>query len=144
MSRDGKQLALARGATNNDVKEITFEKWNTIDSICWLPDGSGLLITAIEPERRNTQVWYASYPHGAVRRLTNDPNNYQDISVTADGRSAVTVLSEGTSDIWIAPEGDASRASQITSNRFDGLSGIAWTPDGKIVHGSNVSRTRAI
>ena len=123
-------------------KQITFEKWNTIDSICWLPDGTGLLITAIEPERRNTQVWYASYPHGAVRRLTNDLNNYQDISVTADGRSAVTVLSEGTSDIWIAPEGDASRASQITSNRFDGLSGIAWTPDGKIVHGSNVSGTR--
>jgi Tol biopolymer transport system component len=54
----------------------------------------------------------------------------------------VTVLSEGTSDIWITPEGDASRASQITFNKFDGVPGIAWTADGRIIHGSNASGTR--
>ena len=120
-------------------KQLTSEKWNAIETICWLPDGGGLAVTASEPERRNTQIWYASYPGGEVRRITNDLNNYQNVSLTADGASLVTVLSEGTSDIWVMPAGDASRAAQITSNRFDGVTGIAWTPDGRIVHGSRVS-----
>jgi serine/threonine protein kinase len=99
-SPDGERIAVAlrgsgpgsayRNVTTVQVKDraekqITLEKWNAIHSICWLPDGSGLLIAAIEPERKNTQIWYASYPGGEVRRLTNDLNNYEDISVTADG-----------------------------------------------------------
>ena len=40
------------------------------------------------------------------------------------------------SNIWIAPGGDASRATQITSNNSEGMSGVRWTPDGRIVYTS--------
>jgi Tol biopolymer transport system component len=43
------------------------------------------------------------------------------------------------SDVWMIPEGDSSRASQITTNRVDGIGGISWTPDGRIVHVSRAS-----
>ena len=41
-------------------------------------------------------------------------------------------------DIWVAPDGDAGRATQfksVSSNR-DGFDGLRWTPDGKIVFNS--------
>ncbi|PYS67033.1 MAG: hypothetical protein DMF73_20285, partial [Acidobacteria bacterium] len=118
---------------------LTSQQWDEIESVCWLPDDSGLVITAIEGERRNAQIWFVSYPAGEVRRITNDLDNYRNVSLTTDGGNLVSVLSEGTSNVWIAPNGDASRASQITSNRFDGIGGIAWTPDGRIVHVSRAS-----
>jgi Tol biopolymer transport system component len=43
------------------------------------------------------------------------------------------------SNIWVAPNGDARRAKQITSSRVDGMGGISWTPDGKIVCESRAS-----
>jgi hypothetical protein len=38
-------------------------------------------------------------------------------------------------DIWIAPDGDAGRATQFksVSSNMDGLDNVRWTPDGKIV-----------
>jgi Tol biopolymer transport system component len=66
-------------------------------------------------------------------------NNYRNVSLTTNGGSLVTVLSEGISNVWVAPVGDANRAAQITSNRFDGIGGIAWTPDGRIVRVSRAS-----
>ena len=123
-------------------KQITSEAWGVIRSICWLPDGGGLLVTASDPDRRNTQVFYSSYPGGQVEAVTNDLDNYEDISITVDGTSAVTVRSEGVAEIWIAATADLSHASKITSNQFDGVKGIAWTPDGKIVHSSNKSGSK--
>lgn len=155
-SPDGEKIAFAlknsapgpasRNITTVQVKtgteqQLTSEKWNAIETICWLHDGSGLVVTASEPERRNTQIWLASYPTGEVRRITNDLNNYQNASLTTDGANLVTVINEGTSDVWVAAVRDTNRATQITSNRFDGVSGIDWTPDGRIVHGSRVSGT---
>ena len=158
-SPDGERIAISvrDGGTANsffnvtmvqtrDGKEnqLTSEKWSSIHQVGWLPDGRGLLVTALTPERTNTQVWFASYPGGQTRRITNDLNNYEGISVTTGALSAVTVLSEGSSDVWVAAAEDLSRATKVTSNRFDGVAGLDWTPDGKIVHVSNVSGERDI
>jgi serine/threonine protein kinase len=158
-SPDGERIAIALrdsrtansffNVTMVEIKErkesrLTAEKWSSIHQIGWLPDGRGILVTAIAPERTNTQVWYASYPGGQVRRITNDLNNYEGISTTSGALSAVTVLSEGSSDVWVAAGEDLSHASKITSNRFDGVAGLAWTPDAKIVHVSNVSGNRDV
>jgi serine/threonine protein kinase len=153
-SPDGDHIAVAlRGADtfrnvvvvdvkSRTEKRLTSQQWNNIHTICWLPDGNGLLITAIDPERKNTQVFYSSYPEGRVERITNDLNNYEDLSVTSDGTGAVTVRSEGESDVWISSIDDLTNAKPITSNKFDGVGGIAWTPDGRLVHSSNESGTR--
>jgi len=153
-SPDGDHIALAlRGedsyrnvfvvdVKNRTAKKLTSQQWNAIHTICWLRDGSGVLITAIDPERKNTQIFYSSYPGGKVEKVTNDLNNYEDLSVTSDGMGAVTVRSEGESDIWVSSNEDLTNAKQITSNKFDGVTGMAWSPDGKLLHGSNESGTR--
>ncbi|MGH9803502.1 MAG: TolB family protein, partial [Blastocatellia bacterium] len=56
------------------------------------------------------------------------------MSLTEGSRVMVTVQSETTSSIWVVPQNDASRARRITSGKYDGSGGLAWTPDGRIVY----------
>jgi Tol biopolymer transport system component len=153
-SPDGKLLA--SGVTNYDPGEgraaatvvevqveggaerpITSHTWPpNVRQVAWLADGSGLVLLAVEQGTSSAQVWYLSYPGGEVRKITNDLNNYSQLSLTADSSALVTVQTEGASSVWVAPQGDASRAKQISSSRYDGAQGLSWMPSGRIVYTS--------
>lgn len=123
-------------------QQITHQQWRSVGQLAWLSDGSGMIVAASDKESYpSQQIWHVSYPGGEVRRITNDTNDYGGISLTADSNALGTVQTQQNSNIWIAPGGDASRATQITSNNSDGLSGVCWAPDGRIVY---TSRTRSL
>jgi Tol biopolymer transport system component len=112
--------------------------------IAWVAVGQGVILGASEQGTGSfdaQQIWYLSYPEGEAHRITNDLNNYTGMSLTADSNRLVTVQSETSSKIWLAPNGDANRATPTTSGmgKIDGRDGLAWTPDGKIVYASNAS-----
>jgi eukaryotic-like serine/threonine-protein kinase len=117
-------------------KPISSHRWSRLGRMAWLRDGSGLVFTANENIASPSQLWYVSYPSGEVHRITNDLNDYLDVSLTADSSALVTVQSEQVSNIWVAPNENPSRSNQITSSKFDGLKSFSWTPDGKIVYDS--------
>ena len=114
------------------------ELYSTSDALgrpTWLPDGSALLVPKGERSRfLRGQLWYFPYPSGEPRRLTNDLTDYQlcCLDVTRDGKTVVDTELTWSSDLWIAPAGDAARAEPITSNGFT-ASRLSWTPDGRIV-----------
>ena len=89
-----------------------------------------MVVSAADEPGSNSQISYVSYPGGAVRSITNDLNDYLTLSLAADSSALVAVQSDKLSDIWIIPDGDTSRAAQITNDRFAGVGGISWTPDG--------------
>jgi Tol biopolymer transport system component len=120
-------------------KAISSQRWWRVGHMAWLRDGSGLIFTAREGVASPSQIWYISYPGGEAHRITNDLNDYLGMSLTADSSALATVQSEQVSNIWIAPNDNARRASQLTHSKFDGLESISWTPDGKIVYDSAAS-----
>ncbi len=133
----GTAVLMAIPVKDKTATQITSQQWLNIGEICWLRDGSGLVFIAIEGHSGlNRQIWYVSYPGGEVRRVTNDLVDYKNVSLTADSSALVTVQTDRISNIWLAPNGDAGRSTQVTSNRSDGWLGIAWSPDGKIVYSS--------
>ena len=121
-------------------------EWLSLGSLAWTADGSALLVSAVERGGTNRQLWRIAYPGGAVTRITNDLANYDGVSLSSDSRLLVTVLSETLSTIWIMPASDPAGARAITSGprRDDGRSGLAWTPDGRIVYGSSTDGTPQI
>ncbi len=122
---------------DGSIMNITSKRWGRIDQIAWLSDGSGVLMSAADRSSGYFfQVWFVSYPGGEARRITHDLNNYLRTSLTNDSNTLLTINSDWLSDIWIAPTAGLDRASQITSGKYDGLLGIAWTPQGKIVYAS--------
>jgi serine/threonine protein kinase len=122
--------------TDGSEKPISSRRWWRVWRMAWLRDGSGIIFAANERLAGPSQIWYVSYPDGEVHRITNDLNDYVDISLSADSSSLVTVQSEQNSNIWIAPNDNLHNASQITSGKFDGLMSLSWSPDGKVVYGS--------
>ena len=153
-SPDGKLIASgvlnfdpARGAVSSVVevqvesgteRAITSQNWpaGSVGQVVWLADGSGLALIAFDLATSSNQIWHLSYPDGVARRITNDVNNYSRLSVTADSSALVTVQTETAAGVWVAPQGDASRARQVSSGRYDGTQGLAWMPGGKIVYTS--------
>jgi eukaryotic-like serine/threonine-protein kinase len=117
-------------------KQISSHRWWRLGRTAWLRDASGLVFNARDSIASPSQIWYVSYPGGEAHRITNDLNDYLDVSLTADSSALVTVQSEQISNIWDSPNQNTNRSSQITSSKFDGLQSISWTPDGKIVYDS--------
>jgi eukaryotic-like serine/threonine-protein kinase len=119
-------------------KPLTSQKLPYVAQVAWLSGGSGLAMLAIAPDERKSpqQLWRLSYPGGELRRITNDLNSYTSLSLTEDSNALVTVQSNQSSRIWIAPKGDAVNARQISSGAEDGSGGLCWTPEGRIVYQS--------
>jgi Tol biopolymer transport system component len=87
----------------------------------------------------NAQLFELSYPGAEVRRITNDLNFYSGDSITSDGSALATVQVTLTGNLKVAGFGSSASFSpprEITSgiSRADGISGIVWTPDGKIIY----------
>ncbi len=118
---------------------LTAHQWENVGQVAWLADGSGLLVAATEAQESLTQVWSLAWPGGETRRITHDLNAYANLSLSADAATLTTVRRDQFVYIWVAPAGDASRAVQITTGvqRDDGIRGLAWTPDGRIVYRSS-------
>jgi eukaryotic-like serine/threonine-protein kinase len=153
-SPDGKRIAVSDNPTGEfdkyavEVVEVASKTktrvgstdWLSPDQMAWLPDGSAILFNArVARTSLNAQLFELSYPGAEVRRITNDLNFYSGASITSDGSALATVQVSLTGSLWIANFGSSTSFSpprQISSgiSRADGISGIVWTPDGRIIY----------
>jgi len=119
-------------------KILSNHEWRMVEDPSWLADRSGLVLAALEPGSSAEQLWLLSYPGGQPRRITNDPNSYYQVSLSADSSTIAAIQGETLSTLWSAMEGRTESARRITSDDkdSDGLVGMCWTPDGHIVFSS--------
>ncbi len=117
-SPDGKQIAsvtfsfgeVLSGVQLQDVasaKAQTLARFNNLalGDLAWLPDGRGLLTTyqsKLSPLAPN-QVGFISNPAGQFRGVTKDTNNYQSLSLSADGKTLATVQQKATPTLYLMP-----------------------------------------
>jgi serine/threonine protein kinase/Tol biopolymer transport system component len=155
-SPDGKMIAInvaTNGGTNpaqlvgvpvSDGAEriLMSEKFDFIARTLWLGNGSGLVFSANQKfSSPGTQIFLVSYPSGQARRITNDLNSYglESIGLTADGNTIVTTQRDVSAQISVVDAGkDTSQAARVSNGKYDGMSGLAWTPENRIVY---VTRT---
>jgi Tol biopolymer transport system component len=108
--------------------------------LAWLGDGSALVFDATDQYggrwNSNSQLWTIAYPAGTLRRITHDGASYASLAATSAGRTLVAVREEVRASLWVAPDGDTTRARPITtsSGGREGATGIDWTLDGRIVY----------
>jgi Tol biopolymer transport system component len=115
---------------------LTPFRWNYVGQPVWLPDGSGILLSASDRPGSPMQVWNVSLPGGDTTRITHDLNNYDNLGLTADASRLTAVQVQSVSNIWVAPEADARGARQVKSETGE-LEVLAWTRDGQIVYRSS-------
>lgn len=150
-SPDGSLLACGAGSAGPHVeilivringgleRTISISPLTLTGSMTWLPNGRGLLLNGFEKDHIGTQIWYLPYPVGAPRRITNDLSSYSSLSVTGDSISIASVQFDSQDNIWIYSQTDgAAHQIPLSTSRLDGVSGMSWTPDGKLVYTSDL------
>jgi eukaryotic-like serine/threonine-protein kinase len=115
--------------------------WGFLRDIQWLPSGHAFLATGLDFSGIATpQIWQVAYPSGERTRVTNDLNSYVGASVSADGRSLATVQTATVAGIYVGDRpGEEPRRVTGGPGVADGLAGLAFLPDGRIVYSSSAS-----
>jgi Tol biopolymer transport system component/DNA-binding winged helix-turn-helix (wHTH) protein len=159
-SPDGKFLAIATAVNDNKSQELRListadglerafgdRQWGCIKNLTWQDDGLLLIVSTSEVARRS-EIWFVPYPSGEPRHITNDLNQYYGPTMSASSKGTLAVLSaQIESEIWIAPDGDASRAHlafQGTPTLYEAVDGLTWTPDGHLLFSGYVGDAQDI
>jgi DNA-binding winged helix-turn-helix (wHTH) protein/Tol biopolymer transport system component len=111
-------------------------EWLVAGRVAW-PLRDMVLLVASDEESKPRQVWRVGRS-GAPQRVTNDFNNYSQLSVSRDGSSVLTIQGERTSTLWTIDVGEDSTARQLThgGSSIDGSMGVAFAGSGQIVYTS--------
>jgi eukaryotic-like serine/threonine-protein kinase len=153
-SPDGSTIVVTAGSGGGEdsllgvsVADGGVRKFSTLGvplgQAAWLADQSGLLVAVKDYSKgSHGQVWYVSYPAGRIEKLTNDLSDYSPLTLSTSKSASelVTISSEITSAVWVAPKGNPADAQQITSasptvNLLDWLGDktlVYSTPNGEI------------
>jgi eukaryotic-like serine/threonine-protein kinase len=131
-----REYPAAVSVTDGAIKEIGNTRWGAVGRIGWLVDGSAFIAACGEPGTRVNQYYLISYPDGTARPITNDLNNYSDLSLTSDTNTLAAVQEDRAFNVWVAPGGDARSLQQLTfgSFKYEGSDALHWTPDGHILY----------
>ncbi len=151
-SPDGKLIAVpAYSVTEKTYREIILVnvadksmntinpgRWNSIEKLVWLADGSGFLMNASEENSSLLQIWHVDRQGSEARQIIKDPSHYVGLSATKDSRVVLTMKRERVTSVWIHT-GTSDSPVPISSSRYLGATGIIWTADGKFVLASNIN-----
>jgi Tol biopolymer transport system component len=137
--REGSGKVIAVSVEDGSVETLAEPGWVFVAQVAWLSDATGLVAVARSAEQEAAQLWLVPLPGGAPRHVTDDLLEYRTVSLSADGRSLLSVAVDGFSAVWLAPRDGKGPARRLTSSKVDGLDGLDFLPDGRIVYASRDS-----
>jgi len=128
-------LSVAHVATGK-LEIIRQPRFQFVERIAWMKGSAALVAIGQQEDSSFQQIWFLPYPKGLARRIGNDLNDYNGVSVSADGKSLVSVQLQTLSNIYVLPPGGQVRQLTPGSGRYFDL---AWGPGGAIVYASDAS-----
>ncbi len=157
-SPDGRVIACATGNPNGvasmsvvavstldwTMKKVSNQQWQWVGQMAWLADSNNLVMVAADRSASPRQIWNLAYPSGEARRVTNDSNNYNRLSLASDSSVLAALQVKLVSNVWLVPAGNSSRARQITFGAGGYRGDLSWTPDGRIVYDSEAGSAATI
>ena len=126
-------------ADGGEQRILSPDRWQFVERMVWLGDGSGILAIAQNADSTFQQIWEIPF-RGKTHKITNDLTDYVGLAITADSRQLTALQYQTLANIWVARDGDAEHATQIVpgAGRYYDLT---WTSDGKILYSSDASDT---
>jgi DNA-binding winged helix-turn-helix (wHTH) protein/Tol biopolymer transport system component len=132
ISPDGKSVAFAVGQSQNqannfgleeigiesgEVRPLTTEKFFNIRSLEWLPNKSGLLVTASRTPNKQFLIWEVSTADGGVKPLTNDSESYSRLSLNLASNILISTQVSQEFRLQIVDRDGASRGISAEASR---------------------------
>lgn len=102
-----------------------------LNGLAWLPDGS--LIATVSRHYEMTRLWRIAYPAGQMTLLAPGQSDVSGLSVAASG-AFVTIPEQIQGGLWVGRPGSSQPMASISAGReMDGVTGVAWTPQGGLI-----------
>lgn len=151
-SPEGKSIAVAVGQSrtsssefglvevnieNKLEREITDHKFSNIHYLRWLPDQSGILLTAYEPPNNSVKIYQVSAQTNEVKLLSKDSVSYDGISLDKAAKKMITTQVMANFRLWSAPLNEPNKAKPISQSApamYMGQRLCGFTSDGNIVY----------
>ena len=113
-------MYIAEIDVETEKRPVSAQRWATVGRVSWAPDGTpkgrGLIFSAIERGATLAQIWFLPYPKGAAQKITNDLNDYRDLSLTDDSTALITVQAETLVNVWLSPNADGVNAGATANH----------------------------
>lgn len=150
-SPDGKQVALIDLDTSTgafvstlavlDVEsgrreDVNVSKGSIHESLAWLADGKGIVRSGYDLGTSVArQVAIVGYPGGNVTRLTNDVNDYANVTASSGDEAVAAVRFNRLSNLWLADAsgGEARPITRFTNPESSPLTYVTAS-DGSVVY----------
>lgn len=165
-SPDGKRLAFSKSRdvltgeqdlaiieiSSGRIESFKDDSLRDIAKTIWLRNGSGIIVSALKTESQASVLCYNIFlvelSSGKVREITGDLSSYVlSLNLSQNSDAILTIEHRQLNNIWIAPSDNLSAARQITFGSFgkyDGLWGMDFTPDGKIIYTNSDTKSQFI
>jgi eukaryotic-like serine/threonine-protein kinase len=157
-SPDGKTIACAAGhssgglnmyvvtvqVADGSIKQLSNERWRWIGQMAWLADSSALMMVGSQSPATPYQIWQISFADGKARKITNDANFYNRLSMSADGGAIIALQRRQATNVWMVPREDANNPRQITFGTGGYRGRVFWTAGDKIVFDSEAGNATSI
>jgi eukaryotic-like serine/threonine-protein kinase len=121
-----------------DEVSLSARRWLEINRIAWMPDGSGLILSAHDSTTAFHHLWLINSSGGPDQRITSDLNDYLTVSISSSPMLLLSVQRQMLTNIWVAPPDQPAQSLQVSSGAgrfFD----LRWTSDGKMLYASDAS-----
>ena len=147
-SPDGSQIASVAALQGGALSAIQLEDLNTrkfqtmarfnkwiFSDLAWVPDGRGFLATyqdKLSPIDHK-QIAFIANPSGKFRAVTTDTNNYETITLSADGKTLATIQQKSARTLYLLPrEGFAGNPPPAAPAQNKNAFLFGWASDGQI------------
>ena len=100
----------------------------------WTPDGHGLIVNYRASGAATRQLGFVSYPGGQFQTLTNDTHGYRWLSLSADGKSVVSIQQQQSDSVFSQPatgQGSPTAISGIPNQSV--VRGVGWDARGNLL-----------
>jgi Tol biopolymer transport system component len=113
--------------------------------VAWLPSGQWLLARYNQkgPSYVRSQIGLISHAGGQIQPITRDTNEYETLTLSADGKTAATVQVRTAYSLSLLPRPGAQRNATVQPlTQAQDVQSVAWTVDGKLLvsDGQSVQR----
>src|SRR5215207_10095050 len=135
-SAGGQEVSLVAVDVNSGMKtDLSSSRFFLIKKMCWLPDKTGLIMSARKNPGDANQLFRVSYPGMEITQITEGLISYSDLSIAGNADHAAASQSIRESHIWVGSSRDLQNLKKITP----ALDNFCWTPGGQLVYSSTAS-----
>ena len=113
-------------------RSLSARTFFNINALKWLPNGSGLLLTARENLAGRIKIWQVAIADGETHALSRDATDYVEISLDEAADKMIATYTTNNFHLYLTHGQSLTDASVLTT-----AVSVTFAPDGKIIYSGN-------